>query len=84
MHSFEVWLIFPCAVMVMQGAAWLVAWEVRKRPWFLAVAGGWFATGIAMGVAIGDLPVYVTIVGLGMFAFMLLPGAYMMRQAKAG
>jgi hypothetical protein len=83
MQNFNVWLIFPCIVMVMQGAAWLVAWEVRKRTWFLAVAWGWFATGVAMGVAIGNLAAYVAIIGIGMFAFMLAPGAYMMRRPKA-
>jgi len=82
-QSFDIWLVFPCTVMVMQGAAWLVAWQVRKRGWFLAVAGGWFATGLGMSFAIGSLPAYVAIIGLGMFAFMLAPGAYMMSRPKA-
>ena len=82
--SFDIWLIYPCTVVVLQGAAWLVASQVRRRPWFLAVAVGWFAIGIGMTIAIGDMAAYLFILGLGFFAFMVIPGLVMMRQPKAG
>jgi hypothetical protein len=83
-HSLDVWLIYPCVAMVLQGLAWMVAWQVRRRSWFAAVAAGWFATGVGMGFAIGMPFAYVAIAGLGMLAFMLIPGAVMMRQARIG
>jgi hypothetical protein len=81
-QSFDIWLIYPCAVVVMQGAAWLVASQVRKRSWFLVVALGWFLTGIGMGLAIGHMAAYLAILGLGMLVFMVIPGAVMMRGGR--
>lgn len=80
--SLEVWLIYPCAVVVMQGAAWLVASQVRRRSWFLAVAAGWFVTGIGMALAIGNMAAYIIVLGLGFLAFMVVPGAIMMRAPR--
>jgi len=82
-QSFDIWLIYPCTVVVMQGAAWLVASQVRRRTWFLLVSLGWFATGVGMGLMISNIAAYLAILGLGMFAFMVIPGAVMMRQARA-
>ncbi len=82
-HSLQVWLIFPCAVFVLQGAAWLVAWHVRRRSWFGAVAGGWFATGIAMGFAIDVIPAYMALAAFGFLAFMLAPGLVLVRFRRS-
>jgi hypothetical protein len=82
-HSLEVWLIFPCVVFVLQGAAWLVAWHVRRRAWFGAVAGGWFATGVAMSFAIDVTAAYLAIAAFGFLAFMLAPGLVLMRVQRA-
>ena len=76
-QSLQVWLIFPCTVFVLQGAAWLVAWHVRRRPWLGLVGAGWFATGIAMGFAIDVLPAYMALAAFGFLAFMLAPGVAM-------
>ena len=83
-RSLEVWLIYPCVVMVLQGIAWTVAWAVRRKAWLGGVAGGWFAVGVAMGLAIGDITAFVIITGLGLLFFMVVPGWVMMRQPKAG
>jgi hypothetical protein len=74
------WLIFPCVVMALQGLAWLTAWQLRRRAWILVVAAGWFATSLAMAASIESLAGYVIAAGLGMFGFMLVPGAVMMRR----
>ena len=81
-HSLETWLIYPCVVMVLQGLAWLVAYMLRRRGWLAGVAAGWFATGLAMAACIDNIAGYVISAGLGMFAFMLLPGLYMLRQSR--
>ncbi len=76
-QSLQVWLIFPCAVFVLQGAAWLVAWHVRRRAWLGLVGAGWFAAGIAMSFAIDVLPAYMALAAFGFLAFMLAPGLAM-------
>jgi len=82
-QSLQVWLLFPCVVMVLQGAAWLVVWHIRRRGWFGLVAAGWFVIGLAMGVAIVQPPIFMILAGLGFLLFMLIPGWAMMRQPKA-
>ena len=82
--SLEVWLIYPCVVMILQGMAWLFAWTLRRRFWIGAVAAGWFATGIGMAVALAMASEggYLTILGFGLFAFMAAPGAWLMRPDR--
>lgn len=82
-RSITIWLLYPCVVLVMQGMAWLVAYMLRRRTWFLLVALGWFATGIAMAFAIKVIGLFILIAGLGFFAFMVIPGLVMIRQAHA-
>ena len=84
LHSTTVWLIYPCVVMVLQGLAWLVAFMLRRRGWMGVVAFGWFLTGVAMGAAILNMGAYVIAAGVGMLAFMLVPGLVMLRQARRG
>jgi hypothetical protein len=81
-QSIKIWLIYPCVVLVMQGAAWLVAYMLRRKAWFALVAFGWFATGIGMAAAIENFGWYILVGGLGFFAFMLAPGVVMMRQSR--
>lgn len=81
-HSLQVWLIFPCVVFVLQGAAWLVVWHVRRRAWYGAIGAGWFATGIAMGFAVDVMPAYMALAAFGFLAFMLAPGLYLMRSQR--
>jgi hypothetical protein len=81
-HSVQTWLIFPCVVMVLQGMAWLVAYMLRRRGWLAAVAAGWFVTGVAMAAYIDQPAGFVISAGAGMFACMLLPGVYMVRQTR--
>lgn len=80
-HSAGTWLIYPCVVMVLQGMAWLVAFMLRRRRWLALVAVGWFATGLAMAAFIDNPAGFVASAGVGMFAFMLVPGLFMLRQS---
>ena len=50
--SIATWLIYPCTVFVLQGAAWLFAFMMRRRSWTLLVAYGWFACAVAMALSV--------------------------------
>lgn len=82
-QSLDVWLIYPCVVMVLQGIAWGVAWAVRRKLWLGGVALGWLVVGIAMGITIVDKVAFMIITALGLLLFMVLPGWVMMRQPRA-
>jgi hypothetical protein len=79
--SLETWLIYPCVVFVLQGAAWLVSCALRKRAWQGLVGVGWFAAAIGMALCIGSLAQYAVIAGVSMLVLMVAPGAVMMRLA---
>jgi hypothetical protein len=83
LNSLTIWLVYPCVVMVLQGMAWLVAYMMRRRGWLALVAIGWFITGVAMAAFITQPAGFVAAAALGMFACMLLPGLYMLRQSRA-
>jgi hypothetical protein len=84
MHSLTIWLIYPCAVMVLQGMAWLVAFMMRRKAWMSVVAIGWFVTGLGMALFIDKPAGFVAAAGVGMFLFMLLPGLWMLRGSRPG
>lgn len=81
--SLEIWELYPCFVFAMQGAAWLIAYMLRRQWWLLAVAVGWFASTVLLGLSIGT-PTYVLIAALSLLLLMALPGFVMMRLARAG
>jgi hypothetical protein len=81
-HSIKIWLLYPCTVLVLQGAAWMVAYSLRRHAWFAVVAIGWFLTGLLMGLAIENIGWFILLGGIGFFAFMLVPGLMIMRQAR--
>lgn len=80
LHSLTIWLIYPCVVMVLQGVGWMVAASLWRRTWMVLVALGWFACGIAAGLSILTMPVYVLIIGAAMIGLMLAPGVAMIRM----
>jgi len=78
-HNMTIWLLYPIVVFALQGAAWLIAAQVQRRGWMCAVALGWMASAISLGLTI-DGPYYVAICGVSLLALMALPGAMMMRR----
>ncbi len=79
-HSLTTWLIYPCTVYVLQGAAWLTAGAVRRRGWMMLVGAGWFADALWMALEIGR-PGMIVAAGAGMLALMVVPGLVMVRLA---
>jgi len=80
-HDFRYWLFHPAVVFVLQGAVWYVIFVLRKRLWIALVAIGWLASGVALGLLIHRPDLYLLIATFGLFAFMMVPGFHMMRQA---
>lgn len=79
-QSLVIWLLYPCAVFAIQGAAWLVAWRLRRRVWLGVVALGWLLSAVVLSTTIGS-PAYTLVAGLALVLFMAVPGAVMMRPA---
>lgn len=79
--DFHYWLFHPAVVFVIQGAVWYVIFMLRRRIWMLLVASGWLASGVALGLLIERADLYLLVASIGLFAFMMVPGFHMMRQA---
>jgi hypothetical protein len=81
-ESITIWMLYPCAVFALQGAAWMVAWRLRRRAWLGVVAAGWMLSAIALSATIGS-PLYTLVAGAALVLFLAVPGAIMMRPPKA-
>ena len=81
-HSFAIWLIYPACVFILQGAAWMVAFALRRRAWLGMVAAAWFAFAIGMGLTTDRMGLYLLFCGLGIWTCMALPG-WLMTRAPA-
>jgi hypothetical protein len=81
--SVTIWLIYPCAVFIFQGAAWLTMFSLRRRAWIGLVAATWFACALGMGWNAGDLTVFGIFACLGLLFGMALPGAWLMTRKSA-
>jgi hypothetical protein len=82
-ESFGLWLYHPIVVCMFQGVAWFVAWAILRRAWLGLVSAGWFATTVALGVAVfADVGAYLLILGVALIVLMAIPGYAMWRGAK--
>jgi len=81
-QSLTTWLIYPCVVFALQGAAWFVTALMRRRAWMWAVVAGWWACAIAMAASVQTIFVYVAVAGVGIWLCMALPGWVMIRQGR--
>ena len=78
--SVTTWLIYPCCVFVLQGAAWLFAFMMRRQAWLMAVALGWFASAVAMALTVTATGWFILAAALGLWLCMALPGWIVLRQ----
>lgn len=76
------WLYHPVVVCMFQGVAWYAAWVILRRVWLGAVAAGWFATTVGLGVVIGDAGRYLLILSVALIGLMAIPGWAIWRGAK--
>jgi hypothetical protein len=82
-QSATTWLIYPCAVFVLQGAAWFFAFMMQRRAWHLVVALGWFASAVAMALTATALGWFILFAGAGLWLCMALPGFVILRGTRA-
>ncbi len=80
-HDFKYWLFHPAVVFIIQGAVWFLVFTLRKRGWMALVSVGWLVAGMALGMLIDRPDLYLLIASFSLFALMMVPGFYMMRQA---
>jgi hypothetical protein len=81
--DFTIWLLYPATVFILQGAAWYVAFLMRRKAWMAWTALGWFASGIALGLLLENVAAYLAICTAALFLCMALPGWIMIRQGRA-
>jgi hypothetical protein len=74
--------VLPLVLFTLYGAAWCVAFAVKRRGWHACIAAGSFATVLASGICMGT-PGEWTIFALGLFLWVAAPGVAIMRQARA-
>lgn len=80
-HDFMIWMLYPCVVFALQGAAWYVAFMLRWKIWMLTVSLGCLTTAVVMGLVIGT-PTFNLVAALACFAWLAVPGAIMARDAR--
>ena len=81
--SIPIWLIYPCTVFILQGAAWVTMFSLRRRLWVALVATTFFGCALGMGFGIGDWFVYLSFASAGLLFGMALPGAWLMTRKGA-
>jgi hypothetical protein len=83
-NDFSFWLLYAGAVFILQGAAWYVAFLMRRKAWMAWTALGWFASGTALGLILNhNITAYLAICCAALFLCMALPGWIMIRQGRA-
>lgn len=78
--SFTIWLIYPCAVFILQGAAWLTMFALRRRAWTGLVAAVWFVSAIGMGWGVTNMIQFASFASAGLLFGMTVPGAWLMSR----
>jgi hypothetical protein len=81
-NDFALWLYYPAVVFGLQGAAWSVAWVLKKKPWMLATSAGGWLTAVALGLLVRDAEAYLYVCTAALFLLFALPGWIMLREAK--
>ncbi|MEQ1817647.1 MAG: hypothetical protein ABL871_03475 [Terricaulis sp.] len=76
------WLYHPVVVCMFQGVAWYVAFNVLRKGWLGAVAAGWFATVVVLGVLMQNIGAFVLVLAIALFVLMTIPGWIIWRGAK--
>lgn len=83
MESFAIWLLYPAVVFAVQGAAWFIAWQLKRHVWMLLTSIGGLVTSVALGLLIHNSFLYLCVCTAALFLLFALPGWIMVRDAHA-
>ncbi|RYF97614.1 MAG: hypothetical protein EON94_14685 [Caulobacteraceae bacterium] len=83
MENFAIWLLYPAVVFAVQGAAWFIAWQLKRHVWMLLTSIGGMITAVALGLLIHDSFAYLCVCTAALFLLFALPGWIMIRDAHA-
>jgi len=73
---------FPILLFALYGAAWSVAFAVKRLSWFAWISAGCFAAAIAEGM-LYRTPHQWLALSIGLFLLVGLPGLVILKKAKA-
>jgi hypothetical protein len=71
---------FPIVLFTLYGAAWSVAFVVKRRVWFAIIAGGCYIAAFVCGLTMSSPSEWLAL-STGLFALVAAPGAVMLREA---
>ena len=74
--------VFPVIMFTLYGAAWTVAWAVKRQAWLFIVGAGCFATAFAEGALVSS-PYQWLALSAGLILWVALPGAAILRQTRS-
>jgi hypothetical protein len=74
--------VFPLILFTLYGAAWWIAFAVKRRIWFAGIAIGSFITALGCGFRMGRSDEWA-ILSLGLFLWVAAPGVAILREAHA-
>jgi hypothetical protein len=74
--------VFPLVLFTLYGAAWWIAFAVKRRVWFGGVATGSFITALVCALLTGRSDEWA-VLGLGLFLWVAAPGVAILREARA-
>ncbi|HEV7689975.1 MAG TPA: hypothetical protein VGO52_04105 [Hyphomonadaceae bacterium] len=72
-------VVWPSIAMTIYGSAWLAQGILRRHLWLLLLAAGCCVTAVVMAFLVGQNEMWL-VMGLGLLAFMALPGGLIMRR----
>lgn len=74
--------IFPIILFTLYGAAWAVAFAVKRRAWFAVVATGCFAAAFVEGLLYSSPHQWLAL-SIGLVLWVAIPGWVIIRQSRA-
>ena len=74
-------MVFPIVLFTLYGAAWWVAFAVKRQTWFALVAAACFLGAIVCGFVMGTPNTWL-VLALGLFLLVAFPGVAILRQAR--
>jgi hypothetical protein len=74
--------VFPLILFTLYGAAWWIAFAVKRRIWFAGIAIGSFITTLGCGFRMGRSDEWA-ILSFGLFLWVAAPGVAILREARA-